>query len=379
MRVLHLTTEFPPIIYGGLGTAVGGMVKASAQAGIETCVMLVGGGSGYGQTGGSTTTIFSCDFTDTLTMLLPLVQQWQPDVIHLHVFWLWWLAKGIREQTGIPLVYHVHSLDRAEYDYGEGPPECLTQWQVQQQAILESDRVIALSQHERQLLLEYCPAVTDRVRVVGNGIEPLSAEFDHQLNSAPMVLYSGRFVERKGVHELLAAIPLILEHVPDTQFVLAGGHRGCPGEEMARWWLPPDLDKWRKQIHFTGWLSPSEMADWYQKADILAVPSWYEPFGMVILEGMIHGVAIAATAVGGPAEILEDERTGLLCLPRDVASLAQILLRLIQDQPLRQYLSHNAEVEVAQKWQWPFLMKKMLAVYQEASIICPNLAVLARD
>jgi glycosyltransferase involved in cell wall biosynthesis len=379
MRVLHLTTEFPPIIYGGLGTAVGGMVKASAQAGIETCVMLVGGGSGYGQTGESTTTIFSCDFTDTLATLLPLVRQWQPDVIHLHVFWLWWLAKDIRDQTGIPLVYHVHSLDRAEYDYGEGPPECLTQWQVQQQAILESDRVIALSQHERQLLLEYCPGAVDRVRVVGNGIEPLSAAFDQRPNSAPIVLYSGRFVERKGVRELLAAIPLILRHVPNTQFVLAGGHRDCPGEEMARWWLPPDLDKWRKQIHFTGWLPPDKVANWYQKADILAVPSWYEPFGMVILEGMIHGTAIAATAVGGPAEILEDERTGLLCPPRDVVSLAQILLRLLQDQPLRQHLSHNARLEVEQKWQWPFLMKKMLAVYQEASITCPDPIGLARD
>ena len=44
MRVLHLTTEFPPIIYGGLGTAVGGLVAASSQAGIETAVLLVGAG-----------------------------------------------------------------------------------------------------------------------------------------------------------------------------------------------------------------------------------------------------------------------------------------------------------------------------------------------
>ena len=43
MRVLHLTTEFPPLIYGGLGTAIGGLVRASAQAGIEVAVMLVGG------------------------------------------------------------------------------------------------------------------------------------------------------------------------------------------------------------------------------------------------------------------------------------------------------------------------------------------------
>ena len=51
MRVLHLTTEFPPVIYGGLGTAVGGLVKASANAGIVTGVMLFGdsAGAAYGK------------------------------------------------------------------------------------------------------------------------------------------------------------------------------------------------------------------------------------------------------------------------------------------------------------------------------------------
>lgn len=53
MRVLHLTTEFPPLIYGGLDTAVGGLVNASASAGIETAVLLVGArdGSSYGPVG----------------------------------------------------------------------------------------------------------------------------------------------------------------------------------------------------------------------------------------------------------------------------------------------------------------------------------------
>ena len=48
MRVLHLTTEYPPLIYGGLGTAVGGLVQASAAAGLEVAVLLVGHGSSQG-------------------------------------------------------------------------------------------------------------------------------------------------------------------------------------------------------------------------------------------------------------------------------------------------------------------------------------------
>jgi Starch synthase catalytic domain len=51
MRILHLTTEFPPVIYGGLGTAVGGLVEASANAGMAVGVLLFGqtAGSGYGK------------------------------------------------------------------------------------------------------------------------------------------------------------------------------------------------------------------------------------------------------------------------------------------------------------------------------------------
>ena len=59
------------------------------------------------------------------------------------------------------------------------------------------------------------------------------------------------------------------------------------------------------------WLTSEQLAAWYTRADILVVPSWYEPFGMVILEGMLYGLAIVAALAGGPKEILIGERTGL--------------------------------------------------------------------
>src|SRR5690242_15755953 len=99
-----------------------------------------------------------------------LVQIWKPDVMHLHVFWLWPVAQAIQQRTGVSLVYHVHSLDRAEYDLGDGPPECLTQWHQQQAAIHAADLVIALTRNEQALLTEYCPGVQRRVRIVGNGV-----------------------------------------------------------------------------------------------------------------------------------------------------------------------------------------------------------------
>lgn len=383
MRVLHLTTEFPPIIYGGLGTATGGLVKASVKAGIETAVFLFGptAGSSYGElrpliakesanrrrrvTGA---TIFEISWFLDLDAITAIAARWRPDVLHLHSFWIWPIAEGLRERLGIPLVYTVHSLDRAEYEIGAGPPQCIGQWDIQQTVIHGADRIISLTNSERDLLMDYCPAVNERIRVVGNGIEDVLRQRKARPSNrkAPVVLFSGRFVDRKGIRELIEAMEIVLTQAPRVKFVLAGGHRGCPGWQMEAWLLPDCLHRYRSRIHFTGWLTPAEMAKWYRTADILVVPSWYEPFGMVVLEGMINGLAVAASAVGGPAEILSDGRTGLLFPPRDPHALAQSILQLTSDSKLRTRIAVAGAAAVRKTWLWPQIVEKMRSVYEEA-------------
>jgi glycosyltransferase involved in cell wall biosynthesis len=383
MRVLHLTTEFPPVIFGGLGTAVGGLVKASANAGIATAVLLFGESAGetYGKfvllpeavrtfpvtRSAVGATIFEVSWFQGVEAIAKTAAKWRPDILHLHSFWLWPLAEGLRARLGKPLVYTVHSLDRAEYELGRGPSECLTQWVGQQSVISNADRVIALTQSERELLKEYCPGVDGRVRVVGNGIEDLALtpRAENGDSTAPLVLFNGRFVERKGIHELMKAIEIVLTQAPAVRFVLAGGHRGCTAAHMESWLLPTQLHPMRKQIQFTGWLTPGELANWYRAADILVVPSWYEPFGMVILEGMLHGLAIAASAVGGPREILDHERTGLLFPAKDPKALAEAILRLVRDPNLRLRTAAAGAKVVRQKWLWRQIVEKMKRLYQE--------------
>jgi glycogen synthase len=391
VRVLHLTTEFPPIVYGGLGTALGGMAIASVQAGMTVGVLLAGHLSrgGYdlprtpGHEGGdflqATSThkgvkIFYAPSYAPVNAGVRLVQLWKPDVVHLHVFWLWPVAQAIQQRTGVPLIYHVHSLDRAEYDLGDGPPECLTQWCQQQAAIHAANLVIALTDSERVLLAEYCPSVGQRVRIVGNGVtDTVGARHTLRQRSAgtvsAVVLYAGRFVERKGLRELLRAIPSVLEHAPATRFVFAGGHRDSSGQEMEQQWLPHELVPYRSQIVFTGWLSTDELKQWYSAGDVLVVPSWYEPFGMVILEGMLYGLAIVAADVGGPAEILEDQRTGILFPARDAEALADALIQLVSDAKYRYQLGVAAADEVRNRWLWSSSVRRLRDCYQEA---CQN-------
>ena len=389
MRVLHVTPEFPPVIWGGLGTAVGGLVTASARADMAVGVLLVGGvlstGHSYGRwqpvaaehvtsdrlravADPNGVNFFQVSPIDATEEAIRLVKEWRPDVIHLHTAWLWHVARAIQE-TGVPLVFTVHSLDRAEYEIGELP----TGWEDQETVIGAADRVIALSGSEEELVIRYCPAVRSRLRIVGNGIDDCEAAHvamrDRRQAESPLVLYAGRFVDRKGIRELLTAIPRVLEKAPTTRFVLVGGYGS--GAEIERDWLPLELRQYRNQLHFTGWLSPSETATWYRVADILVVPSWYEPFGMVVLEGMLYGLPIAATDVGGPAEILEDDRTGLLFPPKDSVALAGAVLRLVEGPQLRRRLGAAAGAMVRSRWLWSQIVGKMRLVYQEVARV-PN-------
>jgi glycogen(starch) synthase len=388
MRILHLTTEYPPVIWGGLGTAVGGLVSASARAGLSVGVLLVGGvllveeraygvwqpvsvqqiWGGRSIVGPEGVVFFHVSPPDAVEVGIRLVRRWRPDVIHLHTAWLWPVARAIEERTGTPLVFTVHSLDRAEHEFGRMP----TQWEAQEEVIAAAARVIALSRSEKELLAQYCPRAQERVRIVGNGIDDhvaaREAAYTRKVRSeAPLVLYTGRFVARKGIRDLLEAIPRVLERAPTTRFVLIGGYG--VGEEIAGDWLPSVVYPHHSQVHFTGWLPPHEVMEWYRTADILVVPSWYEPFGMVILEGMLYGLPIVASAVGGPAEILENGRTALLFPPKDVSALAGALLKLLDEPPLRERLGVAAADEVRRKRLWSHTVEMMRVVYREAVLV----------
>jgi glycogen synthase len=86
---------------------------------------------------------------------------------------------------------------------------------------------------------------------------------------------------------------------------------------------------------------------------------------MVIIERMVHGVAVAASAVGGPAEILEHNRTGFLFCPRNVDALSQAILTLVKEPDRRVRIAIAGAKEARKKWLWPRIVEKMQSIYSE--------------
>jgi glycogen(starch) synthase len=121
----------------------------------------------------------------------------------------------------------------------------------------------------------------------------------------------------------------------------------------------------RRAVHLLGHLPDRELAAVLASVHAVVLPSRYEPFGMVVLEGMLYGLPIVASAVGGPAEILDQDRTGLLVPVHDVGALADAIIRLVREPALRQQIGQAAAAEVRANWLWPCRVPPMRRVYEE--------------
>jgi glycogen(starch) synthase len=119
------------------------------------------------------------------------------------------------------------------------------------------------------------------------------------------------------------------------------------------------------QVHFTGWLGTEELLQWYELADIQVMPSRYEPFGMVLLEGMLHGLPIIASDVGGPKDIIRDYENGLIFPPKDIKTLTGRMLELIEKPMLRFKLGTTAFLDVRKNWLWKKMTHKFQNLYQQ--------------
>jgi len=371
-----MSTEYPPMISGGIANAVFGIVSASAHAGIETHVAFIGDANEkkYGnelsiphklsyEATSKTVKVFLISWENAIEESISLVRTLNPDIIHLHTFLLFPLVYAIKKETSTPIVYTIHAFERAHDN--KNPLDYLLQSQTQDALISLVDIVIALSQTEKELVSHYCKQSSEKIRLVGNGTGTYAKFSSDQPRNPHLVLYSGRFDKNKGVDDFLAAIPYVAEHYPDVNFVLIGGPLDTSREEMRRRWLN-DSFPCKDKVTFTGYVTREELLRWYSKAGILVVPSSYDTFPLVILDGMQHGLAVIASSIGGALDIIRHGETGLLFTPKDIGALASCIIMLLKDPNLQHQIGANAAKEIQNNWLWSNIINRLLVVYREA-------------
>lgn len=168
------------------------------------------------------------------------------------------------------------------------------------------------------------------------------------------VLYAGRLTREKGV-ELLAESFLRAQRLePRLHLLLAGGG---PEEAELR-------ERLGERATFLGWLEGEELARAYASADLFLFCSRTDTYGQVVLEAAASGLPVVAVAEGGPAALVEDRGTGLLCAP-DPDRLAGAVLRLAAAPALRRRMG-AAGVGAARLRSWELAMEQLAAGYRRA-------------
>lgn len=168
----------------------------------------------------------------------------------------------------------------------------------------------------------------------------------------PVILYVGRIEWRKGIGTLIRA----LQHIPKAELFIVGGGANKASQKLdaaERQRLERIAKKLRisKRVHFLGAKSQTQAAQYYAAADVCAVPSYYEPFGIVPLEAMACGTPVVASKTGGLRFTINDGITGHLAKTKDHIDLAA-KLTVVLDRGKGAYTT-AARKHVERYFTWP--------------------------
>jgi glycogen synthase len=159
------------------------------------------------------------------------------------------------------------------------------------------------------------------------------------------VLFVGRLESRKGIDVLFHAAKHVLARHARVHLDIVGNDR-IPrpegGTYREAFEADPAADAIRGRVHFHGAVPEDRLRGFYRACDILATPSRFESFGLMLVEGMMFGKPVIGCRVGGMVEVVEEGVSGLLAEPGDVDSLIACLERLIADAGLRARLGAAA-------------------------------------
>jgi len=291
------------------------------------------------------------------------------DIVHAHD----WLtaSAGIASKYFLdkPLVSTVHSTEigRAQ---GLNSPDSYMIDGLEWWMTYEASKVIICSSSMRGELEHRFRLPPEKIAVIPNAIDTSA----YRRNSSgddvrrrygigsyeKLVLFVGRLVPQKGVEYLIRAAPHILERHGEARFIIAGD--GWSKSHLENLAVSSGCGD---RMRFLGFTSNSELVELTMSADALVVPSIYEPFGIVALEGMAAGVPVVAANVGGLADIVEHDRTGVLVYPKNPESVAWGVNKVLSDQGYSEWLVRNAKKKVNDVYSWQSVAKRTSEVYEE--------------
>lgn len=297
------------------------------------------------------------------------------DVIHAHDWLVAYAAKTLKDSFKIPIIATIHATESGRNSGIHDEVQRYindTEWML----TYESTEVIVNSNYMKNELQRLFGLPYEKINVVPNGVNlnlynGVERDYDfrrqYAADNEKIILYVGRLVYEKGIQNLIAAMPKVLNGYHDSKLIIAG--KGGMIDELR--------DEVRRlgienKVYFTGYLNLNQVTKMYKCADVAVFPSTYEPFGVVALEGMLSGTPVVVSDVGGLNEIVQHRENGMKSYAGNPNSIADSILELLYNPGLCAEVSRNAKAKVKAQYNWTKIAQDTHFIYQKA--ICQTMA-----
>lgn len=404
IKVMIISLEYTPALSGGVGTHVLELAAGLGRHGHEVTVLAYSSGRTTMLNRSNVTVHRISPGADSLAKAAKLsmvqgilsfnedlasygqslIQESRPDIIHFYNWITFAAAHKLQQLFKIPVIGRVSYLsDPVERWWGQIPdPEIARQ---EEHLFKEASAFISVSRSLRTLINTIHGVSEDQIDVVYNGLDvqqfmkpDLARDEIYRLRSTvaesgqKVVLFAGRLNPMKGISALFASAARVVKEAPNIRYVLIGeaDSRDFPQVIDQLFQEYPVL---RGKIKLLGRVPRQQLAIMYRIADIFLMPSIYEPFGWVAIEAMAAGLPVVSVNVGGPAEIVLHEQTGLLVPTHaresglhevDVEQLAEAQIRLLNDEALAKEFGDNGRQRVMTTFSLEKMVQSTINAYR---------------
>ncbi len=306
------------------------------------------------------------------------------DIVYSHYWDAGWAGQKIAEGLEIAHVHTPHSLGwwkQQTMGVDMDPAEMERKYRFEERIRKEflvyqmCDQVIATTEPQAELLLKHYDLLDRRLTVVPPGINedrfsPVrkeeSLKLQEKYGMQPHdVLTLGRMAHNKGYDLLLQALPVLFELVPDARLVAAIGGEGAEQDKLGIAKLKrqaKDLGIAQK-IKWVNYVPDEDLSNYYRAAAVFAMPSRYEPFGMVAIEAMACGTPTVVTVHGGLVDLIGFGQHALYADPNRPAEWGALLAMPMLYPGLALQLSVEGARFARRNFGWTGIAKKQLAVF----------------
>ncbi|RRR76869.1 MAG: glycosyltransferase family 1 protein [Candidatus Viridilinea halotolerans] len=305
------------------------------------------------------------------------------DLIHSHYWLSGEAALRLRRSWDTPVLHMFHTLGAMKNSVARSKEETETgrRIAIERRLLHEVDAVVAATPLDRAQMVWHYGAEAERIRVVPCGVDLTRFRPTDQVSARRtlglpaqeyLLLCVGRMEPLKGMDALIRALALLRAQqqpwAATLKVVLVGGEP----EDRPHAWNSEQrrLDALRRElgvaehVRFVGAQDQDRLPTYFAAADVVAVPSHYESFGMVALEALAAGAAVVASNAGGLALTIEDGRSGLLFPVDDHTALAQHIAHLLEHPDAAVALRTAARAR-ATEFGWGAIARRISGLYTE--------------